>query len=259
MRTYRRLQTQGLTLLELLIVMAMTAILASAIAFAYTGLVDMQRLTAARRAQVNSTGSMEQQVTNLLQCAYLSATATDTTCFFQGVQDQGSATLGCDRVTFTTTAPGIPMSSLYSTDDFMTQQTNNGPVGGVAEVSLSTTAVGDSGSRAGLFERIQQPSDSDPTQGGMEFVLDPDIDTIGFQFWDGLEWTSVWDTTTGQRLLPQAVQVNYTLKGDKSDTVHQFIVPLLTSTVSPNNPDTNESSTTSAGAAPGGAPGGAAP
>jgi len=65
--------------------------------------------------------------------------------------------------------PNEPFPVTNTTDDFETQQTLYGPVGGVSEISLSTTAVGDAGSHTGLFERRQTPSDGDPTQGGTEW------------------------------------------------------------------------------------------
>ena len=175
----------------------------------------------------------------MLQAARLSSTTGDTTTYFQGVDDGASSDLGCDRVTFTTTAPGIPMTSLNSVDDFETQQDSIGPVGGLAEVSFGINPVGDAGDKTGLFERIQRPSDSDPTQGGLESVLDPDIDSIGFQFWDGNEWIQSWDTTTGTRRLPQAVQVSYTIKGATDTTPRMFVVPIAASDVTSQDPYTS--------------------
>ena len=163
--------------------------------------------------------------------------------------------LGCDRLTFTTTAPDIPLAIVSSTDDFETQQQTYGPVGGVAEVSLSTTAVGDAGDRTGLFERLQRPSDGDATQGGTETLLSDQVKGIGFQFWDGAEWVEAWDSTTTPDTgrLPAAVLVTYTLLGDPTEKPYQFTVALPASNVTIANPitQTTSSPTSTTGGAAG--------
>jgi hypothetical protein len=140
----------------------------------------------------------------------------------------------------------VPAAALNSQDDFETQQAARGPVGGLTEVSLGTTPIGNAGDKSGLFERIQRPSDSDPTQGGMESVLAPEITSIGFQFYDGTQFISAWDTTTGSRRLPSAVQVSYKLKGDDDNVVHTFVVAIPASDVTAQNPYSATSTTTGA-------------
>jgi prepilin-type N-terminal cleavage/methylation domain-containing protein len=237
-----RSSSRGVTLIELMIVLAITAILAVAIGYAFTAELTLQRIQEKRRAEVNRSDVMEREITRLLQGAKLSANApktANTTSYFWGLAENGASDLGCDRLTFTTTAPAIPMAALGSMDDFETQQGARGPVGGLAEVSLSTTAVGDSGGRSGLFERIQRPADSDPSQGGAESDLDFQVERMGFQFWDGLEWVSTWSTTNPPHL-PAAVQVRYTLYGTPSTDVRVFVVPIPASDVDANQPATGE-------------------
>ena len=225
----------GFTLLELLIVLAMSAVISGALVFAFTETITIQRAHEQARAVQDQTASMERELTTMIEGAELSPTTTDTTSYFIGTNDSGGSSLGCDRLTITTTAPGVPIASLYSTDDFPTQQTEYGPFGGLSEYSFGTSPVGSPGDHTGLFERIEHPSDGDPTQGGMESDLDSDVVQMGFQFWDGLEWVSAWDTQTGTRVLPQAVQVSYILKGDTGNTPHVFVVPVLASTVNSQN------------------------
>ena len=251
-----RRRQAGVTLIELLIVLVMTAILAAAIGYAFTAELTMQRLQDARRADQNRNDATEQEITRLLLGARLANTVAattptaapttpgaatvapaDTTTFFLGTTDKGANVAGSNRLTFTTTAPGVPLVSLNSTDDFETQQQAQGPVGGLAEVSFGTSPIGNAGGRTGLFERIQRPSDGDPNQGGMEFDLDPQIGSLGFEFWDGIEWLTAWDTT-GMRRLPAAVQVSYTLQGDPDNTTHVFVVPIPASDVTAQNPAT---------------------
>jgi Tfp pilus assembly protein PilE len=239
-----RKRQAGLTLVELLLVMVMTVFLASAITFAYSSMVTMQRRHNADRGKGDETGAMEREVTRLLRGARISSVTTDTTSYFQGVSDSGGSDLGCDRVTFTTTEPAAPMAAMNSTDDFDTQQSARGPVGGLAEVSLGTTPIGNAGDKAGLFRRVQRPADGDTTQGGMESLVDPNISSVGFQFYDGTQWVTSWDTTTGSRRLPAAVQVSYKLKDDDSNTIHVFVAPIPCSDVTSSNPYTASTTAT---------------
>jgi type II secretory pathway pseudopilin PulG len=243
----RRCRT-GITVLEVFVAMVMTAILASSLTIVFSEELTLQRSIEARRAQQNRTDAMEKEITRMLRGAKLSTSLTDTSSFFQGVTDSGaSAPIGCNRVTLTTTSPGVPIAALVSTDDFLTQQDKIGPVGGVSEVSFGTGPIGNAGGQSGLFERIQHPSDADPTQGGNETLLDPDVASIGFQFWDGLQWESTWDTTVGitttTHRLPEAVQVTYTLANDSYNTQHVFTVALPSSDVTPQNPYVTATST----------------
>ncbi|HZO91903.1 MAG TPA: hypothetical protein VFB38_26535 [Chthonomonadaceae bacterium] len=245
----RRHNRVGLTLLELVFAMALAATLTVAIGYAFVAGLDLQRTQAVRRAAQNRTEAMQQRITRMLQGAKLTDTATDTTTFFvgeaTGQSDNGD--LGCDQLTFTTIAPGVPMAAQLSGDDFETQHNAYGPIGGVAEVSYSTTPVGDAGDQTGLFERIQRPSDGDPTQGGLESLLAPEVERMGFQFWDGLEWVDTWDTLNDTRRLPAAVKVSYTLRGARDNTVNVFVVPIPASDVTAQNPVTIQGS---AGGAP---------
>ena len=234
---------RGVTLVEMLLVMMMTVVLATAITYAFSAGITIQRKHEASLAQLDTTSHMEEELTRLIQGARLSTTST-TLQYFQSETDSAGSNLGCGRITFTTIGDGVPMASIYSDDDFETQQNSRGPVGGVAEVSIGTTPVGDAGDKTGLFERLQQPSDSDPTQGGNEFLLDPNIDSIGFEFYDGNNWVDSWDTTTGSRRLPEAVQVSYTVKNDDSHTTRLFVVPIPASDVTSLNPYVSTSSGT---------------
>ena len=269
MKTLVRPERAGFTLVELLIVLTITALLASAIGAAFTAELTTQRLGEARRAELDRTDATEREITRLLQGAKVVAPPSDPaaapasptpgaapdtsgppvppeqTTYFLASSANGASDLGCDRVTFTTTARAVPLASLDSTDDFETQQSARGPVGGLAEVSLGTDPVGDAGGRAGLFERLQRPADADPTQGGFESVLDPEIDRIGFQFWDGLEWVNDWPQADPPRL-PGAVRVRYTLKARPGET-RAFVVAIPASDVDEEHPVSQDATGAGAG------------
>lgn len=236
--TNLRRAVRAFTLIELLIVVAIMGILITAVSYGFVAGLDLERRQAKAQLQRDQVARAEQRITSLLQSTYLSGDANDTSTFFVG-QTEGDGVLGADRLTFTTTGPGLPLVTLDSTDDFETQNQNQGPVGGVTEISYAMTAVGDPGDRTGLFERIQRPADGDPTQGGTEAVLASQIESIGFQFYSGTDWVDVWDTTSGERRLPAAVKVRYTLTDDPAKTEHSFIVPIPSSDVDAQDPSLN--------------------
>jgi hypothetical protein len=120
-------------------------------------------------------------------------------------------------------------------DDFETENTNYGPQGGIAEYAIGMTPVGDPSGQKGVILREQVPADQDATQGGYETILEPDITNISFEFYDGTQWQSSWNTfAQTTRQLPAAIRVSYTMPGEAQDRV--FIVGLAYTTVTPNNP-----------------------
>jgi hypothetical protein len=138
---------------------------------------------------------------------------------------------------FTVMGRTVPAKVLAAdpNDDFETDNQNFGPQGGVAEYSISLTPVGDSQGQKGVVLREQLPADEDATQGGYESIIEPDITKITFEFFDGTQWQSSWNTfAQTTRQLPSAIKVTYTMPGETQDRV--FIVGLLYSTVTPNNP-----------------------
>ncbi len=233
----RRKVRAGISLLELLVVLVMMGFLTYALTYAFTGSIDVQRRQAQRQSEQNPTARVERRITRLLNEAILSEDTADRMTYFVAATE-GDGALGADRLTFTSTALGLPLTTQQSTDDFETQHEARGPQGGITEVSLSTTAVGDAGSNTGLFERLQTPADGDVTQGGRESLLESAVTSIGFEFYDGTQWVTAWDTTEegGTRRLPAAVRVSYTLATDTQNQTHSFVVPVPTSDVDADNP-----------------------
>jgi prepilin-type N-terminal cleavage/methylation domain-containing protein len=225
----------AVTLIELLVVITLLGLVLAAVGSAFTAGLDIERRQKQRRQEQRRIEDTERRIERLFEGAILSDDTTDRATFFIGETTDGDGSLGCDRVTFTTLAPGVPLAAQESADDFLTQQESHGPVGGTTEVSLATTPLGDAGDRRGLFLRQQHPADGDTTQGGQESVLDTAIARIGFAFYTGEEWTTDWDTTTGTRRLPAAVRVRYTLTDDP-ETVHEMVIGLPASDVDSQNP-----------------------
>ena len=237
MRRHDRRKTRaGISLLELLVVLVMMVVLTGALVYAFVGGLDLERRQAQRQSEQNPAARLERRITRLLEGTLLSEDTADKTTYFIAATEQGDGKLGADRLTFTTTTPGLSLAAQQSTDDFETQHKERGPQGGVTEVSLGTVPVGEAPSTTGLFERLQRPADGDATQGGTESLLEPTVTQLGFEFYDGTEWITTWDTQSGTRRLPAAVRVSYMLSSDANEQAHTFVVPIASSDVDASNP-----------------------
>jgi len=232
---------RAFTLVELLVAITIIGIVTVALTRAYTLGIDFgQRIDASREIEAKRL-LLESRLRALLECAWLSDNETDPYSFFVASVG-GSAAAGggntgggdADTITFTAADLAPPAAYLNSTDDFETLNELYGPQGGVTEVALSLTAYGEAGENTGLFLRQQRPADGDPTQGGFEEVVDPDVEAIRFEFYDGQQWATDWDSgVAGLRRLPAAVRVFYTLTGAAE---RSFIVRIPLSDVTPDNP-----------------------
>lgn len=221
----------------------MMAVIMVAISQAYgVGLGAQDRLLQ-DRSNVLKIRTFEDQLTDLLRHARLSADANQTASFFVGSVGNGTdaqSTSGsgqADTIIFTVAGTRIPGPTMNSEDDFEQQNQTYGPQGGIAEIAISPQAIGEAADKSGLFIREQRPADGDPSQGGYESVMEPDVDTIQFQFFDGLDWQDTWDTRTMTTArLPASVRVTYRLNGEDTDRI--FTVRLPASDVTPLNPVT---------------------
>ncbi len=228
-------RVRAITLLELLVAVAVMAVLVGAMAYAFSAGAQFERTAARQRIERGQVEALETRLTRLIQGAILPARGeTDGSTYFTGSAESGDSTLGAERLTFLTTERAVPLAARESEDDFETQHEVRGPMGGLAEVSLSLTPVGDAGDKTGLFERLQRPADSDPDQGGVERVLLSGVTKLGFEFYNGTEWVSSWETSTDSFRLPAAVRVNYVL--DSESATRRLIVSIPTSDVTPDDP-----------------------
>lgn len=248
------MRQRGITLVELLLALTISALVMMVAGSAYTfGARTTQNLgngreIAARRAAFEGT------LTNLISHVYVDPDSTNTSTYFvSGDSLSGTATTSGgtssnasgdeSTLVFSVVGRHLPSALLSSTEDFETNNSKFGPQGGVTEIQLGTSPVGEApAGTQGLFLREQTPSDTDATQGGEESLLSPDIETIRFEFYDGTEWVTTWDTTTQTtRRVPSAVRVTYQFRDDTED--HQFVVTIPSSDVTPDNPLTVESAT----------------
>ena len=242
------MRRRGITLVEVLVAAAISALVMGAAGTAYVeGLRSARALSQGRDVVARQT-AFENTLRDLFAHAYVDADATNTATYFvsgdsisasapgsSGASNSGKG--GNDSsLVFTVLGRRLPSTVLSSADDFETDNDKYGAVAGVTEVQLGTLPIGQpAGGQEGLFLRLQSPSDADPSQGGTESLLSPNVETISFEFYDGTGWVTTWDTTTqGTRRLPSAVRVTYRLRGANEDRILVFGIPA--SDVTPDNP-----------------------
>lgn len=229
----------GVTLIELLTVIVISAFLAVALSNAFSVAARFAGQTRFAREELQRQIAFEDRLRGLISRAYVDADEASTTTYFYGRQDGGSGGLVtgvvATELVFTTVDGQIPGAALASTEaEFAARNEEVGPVGGVKEVRLGISPVGEAGGRTGLFLREQTPADEDPDQGGFERVIDERVTSISFEFFDGIEWLGEWSTQTGERRVPAAVRVTYTFEGEETPRV--LVIRLKNSDVTPNNP-----------------------
>ena len=240
------MRARGLTLVELLIAIVITALIAASasqatfVALRHQASAKEYRVAAARDAQ------FEDQLRRIISSASLSSVTTDPASYYLGGDAAGDTdsnlqTSGAGLV-FTALGDRLPAEYVTSQDDFETLNSTYGPRGGLSEISISQTAIGNAPVSSGLFLRKQVPADGDSTQGGYESSLDSDIESISFEFYNGETWDLSWDTTSMDTpRLPAAVRVTYSRTSSPGDRT--FVVRLPLSDVTPDNPITTEGGT----------------
>ncbi len=216
---------QGLALVEILVAAIVTGVIVTSISTAFAIIVRHEQSFSLPRKNFESSIYFENQVRSLLQKATYDSNDGGYT-FFEGTSISGDASTS-DTLRFTVSGLSVLGPAFESTEtDFETRNESFGPIGGATEVGLSMTPVGQAGSATGIFIRKQTPSDTDPEQGGYESVLDVDIASINFEFWDSTAWIATWDSSV-EGSLPTAVRVTYSRASDP-DAEKSFVVTIPT-------------------------------
>ncbi|HWD37547.1 MAG TPA: prepilin-type N-terminal cleavage/methylation domain-containing protein [Fimbriimonas sp.] len=265
---------RGLTLLELLISLTVVVVVLATAMRALNSALRFNSTMRSDRDKVAERTHFEDTIIDLLHHAWVSSSTTDENSYFVGeapsanvvrpttggagagagattnnnTTNTGGVSIGSGTGAYSTpnvmvfTATGLPLAPAYlaSNDDFETQNQNFGPQGGPTEVEISQSPVGSSATgKTGLFLRTQVPADNDPTQGGSEQLITPNLSQIGFEFFDGAQWAQSWDSrlqTPAPGRLPAAVRVTYRFTGDTYD--HVFVVRIPASDVTYQDPVT---------------------
>ncbi|MEI7576712.1 MAG: prepilin-type N-terminal cleavage/methylation domain-containing protein [Armatimonadota bacterium] len=240
------MRVRGLTLVELMVAIVITALIAASAGQATYVAVRHNASAKAYRTVATRDQQFEDRLRTLISAACLSTVTTDPASYYLGGDaagdtDQSITTSGAGLV-FTALSEKLPAEYVNSQDDFETLNQTYGPRGGLCEISISQSAIGNAPVSTGLFLRRQTPADGDSSQGGFESSLDSDIESISFEFYNGESWDLSWDSTAMDvPRLPSAVRVTYSRTSDSKE--HVFIVRLPLSDVTPDNPVTAGSST----------------
>lgn len=231
--------SRGFTLVELMVVLlAMSMILGASASVVREAIQHTERVKESRTASERD-ALFEDRIRAVFRAAYLSTDPTDASSYFIGGEDVDNEVSGNvgggTQIIFTALTSKLPADLIQSSDDFETINDQRGPLGGVSEISISLTPVGDAPIDEGMFLRKQTPADGDPSQGGYESILDPDIRTIGLEFFDGTDWIEEWNTQQSNTpRLPSAIRFLYSREGDDQD--HYIVIHLPHSDVTPDNP-----------------------
>lgn len=222
----------GLTLVELLVTVAISAVLVVALGTAHHAAVRYQLDRQSASSQASRIETFEARLRGLLERAYLSDDDSDPLTYFVASATGGSLA-ELDTLTFTALAEPPRAAYLRATAPHDELNSRFRPQGGTVEVGIGPTVVGD-GAAGGTLLRLQQPPDGDPTQGGRQSTLAAEAEILGFEFYDGTAWQTVWDTQSGPRRLPAAVTVRYRWQQQAGERV--VTCRLLHSDVTPANP-----------------------
>ncbi|MCB0826377.1 MAG: hypothetical protein R2688_10880 [Fimbriimonadaceae bacterium] len=219
------MKQRGYTLIELMTVFAMSVLVLFGIAIVYSSTLDYVKTTPERLDEYQAKVRVKTLLERYVTAAFLNNDDTDRLTYFL-YNTESLQTSDQNTLVFTSLGKTVDGAFLRSEEtDFETLNDQFGPQGGVAEVSLSLNPVGSEAQGDGLFIRIQNPADGDPTQGGTEQLLYPGVIDAQYEFWDGIEWTTTWDSITGQRRIPAAVRMRFTLDGDDRPVVFVFRLP----------------------------------
>jgi type II secretory pathway pseudopilin PulG len=229
-------RTAGITLMEVLVGIVMAAIITAACVAAFNAAMRWQETVPAAREGTGDLAAIQQRIRRILAGAYLDPDQTDPNSYFI-MESASGASDTADQVIFTSVGSPPDGGFLSAVDDQTFEDLNSqfGPQAGLAEIQLGLTPVGEpTTDEFGLYLRQQRPSDGDTTQGGRESLALPGVESISFEAYDGAAWTGTWNTQTGDRRLPAAIRVIYTLEGEGLE--RSFVVALPNSDVTPLNP-----------------------
>jgi type II secretory pathway pseudopilin PulG len=238
---------RGLTLIEMMVALGMAVLILIALSGSLTVAFNWQRRQPEVRERHERITRFQDRMRSLLQTAYVAPDAEDPVAYFIGDVSSGAGEYA-DQIAFS--AVGNPPAGAYlndADDDFEGLNTKFGAQGGRTEYSISTVPVGSSPYESGLYVREQRPADGDPTQGGYESMLNQEVESIQFEFFDGTDWIGTWDTRNDGRRIPAAIRMTYHLAGETADRV--FVVRLPHSDVTPDNPITQDTGDDAGGAA----------
>lgn len=206
-----RIRTRGMTLLEVLVSVAILALVATLIYGAFDGMQKSNTGIARIDERYHQGRQALARMSNELQTAFLTLqqpqlpTAAVRTSLFLGT-DSGQS----DRVDFTSFSHRRLMRNVHESDQ--------------NELSYFMGRDPEKNDKYDLLRREQKEIDLDPTKGGVVSVLCEDVTAFDVQYLEPLTdtWLDSWDssqptsTYTFNRL-PLQVRIRLVLKGGEAD------------------------------------------
>ncbi len=233
--------SRGVTLIELIVSVAIMAILAAGLVQTFRTALVVQEQVIPAQEERSRIERFDDELRKLIGSCFLSADSVVSPSYFIAFSSGSASELSDlgdlpDMLIFTSTGLQPNGAFIGAQGDFETLNEQYGPQGGLAEISLQTTPVGEAPDVSGLFVREQRPSDGDPYQGGWERVMNEDVSAMVFEFWDGTTWTPYWDTTAmDPPRLPASVRITYVLSQRPTER-RVLVIRLPASDVTPENP-----------------------
>lgn len=199
---------RGFTLLEVILALALMALVLSLIQGAYSGAARSRALSGAASREAHAAAMALDRLVNELASAFIS-TGTE----FRARATRFVAETGMDdwaTLSFVTRLSPLPGSL----------------PGGEAEVGYLVERDDDGVPR--LRRRESRNLDGDPEEGGVPYTVLPRVTRFRVLCYDGSEWLEGWDSAAreAEPLLPLAVSVEVALGEEEEERVFRSSTPV---------------------------------
>ncbi len=217
-----RIRQRGLTLVEVLVSVAILAMIATLIYGTFDGLSRAKKGEAQRGDRARQARAALDRIAREMQSSYLS------------MHNPGVPILQT-RVTAYMARNGSPYDRVDFTAFAHLRTEREAKESDQAEIGYFALPDPDKDGKTDLVRREQTPPDMDPQRGGIVSVLCEDIESFDLRFFDPLtaQWIENWDSTqiTGQQnRIPLEVKVTVVLKnvpsGVQTTYVTKFSLPM---------------------------------
>lgn len=204
---------RGFSLIELMISLLIVSVAMWAVVNAYAGAISFERHVSDATARERDIRQIEDELRRLLSGATIGGT---NGVFVSPIPLTSGRSNRSSGLVCTTWSIAPPSRYLQDQDQqFADLNQRFGPQGGQTEVAISMDPVGNVPQQTGLYVRTQRPADSDLTQGGTQEILSDKVRDLRFEFYDGSDWQTTWDSRDANKgKMPTAIRVGY-LYGDE--------------------------------------------
>lgn len=213
----RRAGQRGLTLIEVLVSVALLAMIATLIYGAFDSLSRAKKGEAQRGDRARQARGALDRMARELTSAYLTMHTPPPSLQTRVVAFMGRNGMPYDRVDFASFAHRRVDKDAKESDQ--------------AEIGFFALPDPDKENKVDLVRREQTPPDQDPQRGGVVSVLCEDIESFDVRYFDPTtgQWLETWDSTnvTGQQnRLPYEVKITLVLKNVPAGVQATYITKL---------------------------------